>query len=306
MAKIDEQYLVVLAGPTAVGKTALAISLSQELNGVIISADSRQVYKEMSIGTAKPTPAEIKAGNICMVDHVSVTEPYSAGIYAREALAAIAEVLKQGQLPILVGGTGLYIKAVCEGLDYFPAVPDQIILEIEKALVAGKIETLLEEIKVIDPGMYEKMDVHNHHRIIRILSIIRSTGKPYSGFLNQNKEPRNFKPIYIVLELPREELYERINTRVEEMVELGLFAEVKSLTHLRNLKALNSVGYSEVFRYLDGALTREECISEIQKNSRRYAKRQMTWFRNQMNGQHISPYEYELVLEYLNSIIKAT
>lgn len=299
MSKIEENYLVVLTGPTGVGKTELAVRLSKDLNGSIISADSRQVYKELTIGTAKPSKEQIEQGPITLVDHTSVSEPYSAGIFEKEAIEAISVAQKNGKLPILCGGTGLYLRAVCEGLDEFPEVPESFLETIKSELKAGKAEQLKKEIEEKDPVAFAKMDKHNLHRVTRILSVIRCSGKTYSSFLDQPKTPRSFTPIYVVLERPREELYERINLRVLSMVERGLFDEVKSLLPLRELQALNTVSYSEVFHFLDGKFTKEKCISEIQKNTRRYAKRQLTWFRNQMKAEHFPPSDYEGIKNYI-------
>lgn len=298
--KIAGRILIVLTGPTAVGKTDVAIRLSQKYQGLVISADSRQVYKELSIGTAKPSQLEIKQGNMRLVNHISVTEPYSAGHFEKEALAVIEEAKTAGLLPILCGGTGLYIKAVCEGLDSFPLVPKSYVTAIEAELDAGNLEALLEEIGSKDPIALSKMEKQNRHRLIRILSIIRSSGKPYSSFLNKEKGVRQFKPVYIVLDLPRTELYDRINLRVLKMIEAGLIEEVKSLSDMRQLQALNTVGYSEVFSYLDGTISKEECIAQIQMNSRRYAKRQMTWFRNQMTAKHFSATDFNAICDYID------
>lgn len=306
MDKIVDDILIVLTGPTAVGKTEVSIKLSQRYQGLIISADSRQVYKELSIGTAKPSPQEIEQGNMRLVDHISVQQPYSAGHFEKETLGIIDGALSKGHLPILSGGTGLYIKAVCEGLDSFPVVPKHYVKEIEEELEAGKMEELLTEIEEKDPISFSRMERQNRHRLVRILSIIRSSGQPYSSFLNKEKAERNFRPIYIVLDLPREELYARINQRVLKMVDSGLIDEVKGLRHLRDLQALNTVGYSEVFRYLDGTITKDECIAQIQMNSRRYAKRQMTWFRNQMQAERFSPQDFEGITRYIDSQLKTT
>jgi len=302
--KTDEQYLVVLTGPTAIGKTEMAIKLSQKLDGLIISADSRQIYKEMSIGTAKPTPEQIQNGNITLVDHVSVKESYSAGTFEKEALAVIEQAFLDSKLPILCGGTGLYIRAVCEGFDDFPDIPDTYTQALRDEVEASDLELLLKEIKDADPEYFEKLDKNNLHRVSRVLSVIRFSGKPFSSFLNQAKKPRSFKPIYIVLEQPREVLYEKINQRVHSMIEKGLIDEARSLLPLKDLPALNTVGYSEVFSFLEGNIDQEKCISEIQKNSRRYAKRQLTWFRNQMKARAFKPGDFVGIKNYVKKYLE--
>lgn len=286
------------------GKTACSIALSQALNGKIVSADSRQIYQEMSIGTAKPSTQEIAAGPIVLVDHVSVTEAYSAGRYEQEALAQISDAYANGQLPILSGGTGLYVKAVCDGLDIIPKVDKSISQDIEDKLKSGERKVLLEELAAADPAIYKSMDTANDRRIIRFLGVVRQSGQPYSSFLNQPKKAREFTPIFIKLERPREELYDRINKRVLQMIESGLVDEVRGLVPYKAWRALDTVGYKEVFSFLDGTLDEGQMISEIQQNSRRYAKRQMTWNRNQVKAQPFYPEDIKGILSYLRESIK--
>ena len=292
------KYLIVLVGPTAIGKTKTAIALSQAVNGCIISADSRQIYKELSIGTAKPNPSEIKAGNIKLVDFKSVRDSYTAGNYEKDALLSINQAYEHGITPILSGGTGLYIKAVCEGLDLIPQVPIEISQLIEKALKDNKTRVLV-DFERADPISFSSVDKANDRRLIRMLGVMHLTGKPFSSFIDQPKIPRPFKPIYLKLERPREELYDRINARVLHMIDTGLVEEVISVLPFRHMRSLNTVGYSEVFKYLDGDYDLSRTIELIQQNTRRYAKRQLTWFRNQMDAHPFHPNDIEAIKKYI-------
>ncbi len=298
----DKKYLIVLVGPTAVGKTETAIALSNALNGVIISSDSRQIYKELSIGVAKPTPDEIEAGNIKLVDYVSILKPYSAGIYEADALTTIYQSFADSHTPILSGGTGLYIKAVCDGLDKIPNVPDDVYLQIEQDLLTDRTKTL-NELHSGDPESFSRVDRDNDRRIIRMLGVMRISGKPFSSFLNQPKKSRGFIPIYISLMRQREELYDRINTRVHRMMNKGLLDEVHSLIPHRHLRALDTVGYTEVFGYMDGLYSLDRAIELIQQNSRRYAKRQLTWIRNQMDATSFHPDDFEGLKTYVSPYV---
>ena len=296
------KYLIVITGATAVGKTGLTIALSQHLNGVIVSADSRQIYKEMTIGTAKPTTHEISSGPISLVNHVSVTDSYSASRYEEEALNEIKRIQSIGKMPILSGGTGLYIKAVCEGLDNIPLVTQSVSDKIENDLKTNK-EAILKELESSDPASFSIVDKANDRRLIRMIGVTRETGKPFSTFLNQAKTARPFTPIYINLDRPREELYLRINSRVVAMMDSGLVTEVESLMKFRNNRALDTVGYREIFKYLDGVIDKDEAIELIQRNSRRYAKRQMTWNRNQIQAKNFHPDQMEDIKQYLSRIL---
>lgn len=283
----DNKYVVVVTGPTGVGKSNLLLELFEDHNGPIISADSRQIYKEMSIGTAKPSNEEIIKLDLRLVDHVSIHEEYNASKFESEALNLIRPALEQGELPIVSGGTGLYLKAISEGLDDMPEVSQSTVDSLNKE--AGEdLTELCSELKEKDPEYYGQIDIKNSRRIVRALSLIRETGRPFSSFLNQ-RSPREFKTMNIVLERPREELYARINERVMQMMERGLLDEVKGLMQFKEMKALQTVGYQELFSHLEGQLSLDESIFEIQKNTRRYAKRQMTWFRNQMDAHYFHP-----------------
>ena len=294
------KYLIVLTGPTGIGKTELSLRLNDKYNTSIISADSRQVYKEMAIGTAKPTPDEIKIGNIKLVDFISVTEDYNAGQFEKDALKIIQQNHSQNNVSIICGGTGFYIKAVCEGLHDFPDVPAELVSKIELELKESGIEVLQRRLQATDPVTYKNIDIQNAHRLIRALSITDHTGRPFSEFKNEELDPRPFKVLNIVLEEERDILYKKIENRVDNMINSGLIDEVESLITHRDLKSLNSVGYSEVFQYLDGNISRDFCIDEIKKNSRRYAKRQLTWLRKYNDGKRFSSSDIEGISNYID------
>ncbi len=249
----------------------------------------------MSIGTAKPSDDEIKALDLQLVNHWSIEEPYHAGLYEKQAMDIITPAFAQGQVPVLSGGTGLYLKAVAEGLDVIPSVLPETIAKLNQQATED-YPALVHELETKDSIYFNQIESQNTHRVVRALSVIRETGQPFSSYLNK-KAPRNFETLYIVLDRPREELYQRINLRVHQMIELGLEEEVRGLWAHRHLKALQSVGYQELFKHMEGVYSLDEAVSEIQKNSRRYAKRQMTWFRNQIDGQHFHPDEIDKVKE---------
>jgi tRNA dimethylallyltransferase len=293
----------VIAGPTAIGKTSCAISVAKHFKAEIFSADSRQVYKEMRIGTAKPEKAELDQIRHHFIDHVSIHDPYNAGIYEREALLSLNEYFSKNKIAILTGGTGLYIKSVIDGFDQFPEIPSSITNALNRDLEKKGIEFLQDELKRTDYLYYSRVDLYNARRLIRALSVIRFTQKTFSSFLNHEKEPRNFKPVFILLDMPREALYERINNRVDMMIEQGLLDEAKKLHKYKELKSLQTVGYQELFQYLDNALTFEEAIEAIKQNSRRYAKRQLTWFRNDQRWATFNPSDTSYIIAHIEKII---
>lgn len=277
--------LIVITGPTASGKTAAAIQLAQHYNTVIVSADSRQFFREMSIGTAKPTTTELAAAPHYFIDTLSVTEPYSVGDYERECLALLEQLIKTYKVVIMVGGSGLYIKAVTEGFDDLPAANTDIRDRLNTELAVNGIAELQQKLKLVDPDYYHTVDINNPQRVIRALEIYEATGKPVSSYLTGTKNQRGFDTIKIGIDLPREELYNRINMRVDVMMQEGLLPEVEKLYSLRHYGALNTVGYVELFDYLDGKVSLNDAIDKIKQNTRRFAKRQLTWFRkdNELN-----------------------
>ena len=276
---MNNKYLISIVGPTAIGKTALSIKLAKYFNTEIISADSRQFYKEMNIGTAAPTPTELQAAKHNFIHHKSIEDNYTVGDFEKEAIKKLNELFKLYDIIIMVGGSGLYIDAVTEGLDYFPNISPGIREKLNERLEKEGIESLQKQLKELDPEIYKTIAIDNPHRIIRALEVCISSRKPYSSFLNKEKEKRNFKTITIGLKADREVIYDRINKRVDIMLEEGLLNEVKSLEDKKYLNALNTVGYKELFNHLSGDWTLDFATSEIKKNTRRFAKRQLTWFK---------------------------
>ncbi|MCL4105728.1 UNVERIFIED_CONTAM: hypothetical protein GTU68_028605, partial [Idotea baltica] len=278
---VKEKYLFVITGPTAVGKTATTIKLAQEHHLEIISCDSRQFYKEMTIGTAKPSLEEVNLVPHHFINSLSIDQDYSAGDYERDGLALLEKIFAKSDYAIITGGSGLYIKAICEGFDEFPEVPTEL-FEIVSKYPIEKLRTILLE---KDPSYYETVDLENSHRMIRAVSVIEVSGKPFSYFLGRRKNERNFTPIYIILNRDREELYNRINLRVDQMILQGLEEEARKLYPHKSCNSLQTVGYQELFDYFDGRISYEEAVQLIKRNSRRYAKRQLTWFRR-ISGAH--------------------
>lgn len=298
---MDKFYksLIIITGPTAIGKTGLAVFIAKQLHTEIISFDSRQFYKEMKIGTAVPTNEELAEIPHHFIQNLSIHDDYSVGDFERDALQKIDELFQKHNKIVMVGGSGLYEKAVTEGLDVFPEVDASIRERLISEFNKFGIERLQEELKVSDPEYFEKADIQNAHRIIRALEICRGTGKTFSSFRQNNLQPRNFNVIKIGLELPRHEIYERINQRVDLMMNSGLLEEVKSLYKFKNLNSLQTVGYRELFDYLNEKISLEFAIEEIKKNTRRYAKRQLTWYRKDENIKWFSPFDKEEILEYI-------
>lgn len=271
--------LISIVGPTAIGKTALSIKLAQHFNTEIISADSRQFYKEMNIGTAVPSAEELSAVNHHFIQHKSIKDIYTVGDFERDAISAIKDIHQSNPVAVMVGGSGLYVKAVTKGLDDFPNVDANIRIELNKRFEDIGIESLQNQLKELDPVAYKTIAIDNPQRLVRALEICIGTGKPYSSFLTNPEKKRQFKTISIGLKAERQTIYDRINQRVDKMIENGLLEEAKSLLPYKNLNALNTVGYKELFQYFEGNSTLDFAISEIKKNTRRFAKRQLTWFK---------------------------
>ncbi|SDE81840.1 tRNA (adenosine(37)-N6)-dimethylallyltransferase MiaA [Cellulophaga baltica] len=274
-----EKTVISVVGPTAIGKTKLAIAIAQQYKTEIISADSRQFFKEMNIGTAVPSPEELAAAPHHFIQHKSILEPYSVGDFERDAIAKLESLFETKDIVVLVGGSGLYVDAVTKGLDHFPEVDAAIRPRLNQELATQGIAVLQNRLKELDPEYFNKVDIQNPHRLVRALEICIGTGKPYSSFLNKDKNKRPFKTITLGIEAEREMIYERINQRVDLMVDAGLIDEVKSLIENKALNALQTVGYKELFNYFEGLWQLDFAISEIKKNTRRFAKRQLTWFR---------------------------
>jgi tRNA dimethylallyltransferase len=281
--------LLVIAGPTAVGKTALCVRLARMLHTDVVSTDSRQLYRELTIGTAKPAPEEMNDVRHHFINSHSITDPVNAGRYERECLALLDTLFQTKDVVILSGGTGLYINAVCNGLDEMPSVDPALRAQLLVRFQQEGLEVLQQELRQLDPVYAESADLQNPIRITRALEVCLSTGLPYSSFRRQQTVERPFRSVMVALDRPRPELYERIDTRMDTMLRVGLVEEVRSLLAYRNLPALQTVGYQEVFPYLDGQYDYDEMVRLLKRNSRRYAKRQLTWFRNQGNYTWVSP-----------------
>lgn len=296
--------LIVLGGATATGKTALAIRLAQQLGTEILSADSRQFYREMSIGTAKPSAAELSAAPHHFIDFLSVTEDYSVGDFERDALGLLEKIFQEKEVGILVGGSGLYLRAVCEGLDKFPDISAETKMAVELGEKNGGLPWLQQELSKRDPVQYSKIDRQNPARLRRALEVCMETNLPYSSFLQQNERPeRPFQPIYILLDLPRPALYQRIDARVDGMIAAGLEAEARSLLPFRHRPPLKTVGYEEMFDYFDGNYSLDEAIDKIKQHSRNYAKRQVTWFSKHGDWTRFHPASENEVVAFLKNLL---
>lgn len=278
LSPMDYPMLIVIAGPTASGKTAAAIEVARHFETVVVSADSRQFYREMSIGTAKPNAQELAAVKHYFINTLSITENYTAGKYEKQALALLNELFKTHRVVVLAGGSGLFIKAVCEGFDEFPDIDPKIRQRLNQELENQGLLYLQEKLKIADPDYYAQADINNPQRVARALEVFEGTGKPFSSFRTSAVNKRPFRILKFGLNLPREVLYNRINRRVDVMVKEGLVEEVQSLLPYRHLNALNTVGYTELFDYFDGKTDLSTAIELIKQNTRRFAKRQITWF----------------------------
>ncbi|TGE23973.1 tRNA (adenosine(37)-N6)-dimethylallyltransferase MiaA [Hymenobacter aquaticus] len=272
--------LLVVAGPTAVGKTALCVQLAQHYQTDIISADSRQFFRELSIGTAKPTPAEMQGVTHHFIDSHSITEDYNAGRFEADCLALLDELFQRHRVVILTGGSGLYLQAVTEGLDEMPLADLTVRAALQRELAEHGLAPLVAELERLDPVTHARIDRQNHQRVVRALEVTRSTGQPFSSFHTPKvAKERPFQTVKIALSREREELYQRIDQRVDQMLDAGLLAEVTALLPYRHHNALQTVGYQEIFGYLDGLYDWPEAVRLLKRNTRHYAKRQLTWLR---------------------------
>jgi len=293
----------VIAGPTAVGKTGLSIRLAAHYGSVILSADSRQFYKEMNIGTAKPTNSQLNEAPHFFVGNKSVGELYGAGHFEKDAMVLLNDLFKKYQVVFMTGGSGLYIDAVLNGVDDFVAVPEEIRKHLNAELETKGLNWLQNEINTLDPDYFKTVDPQNPQRLIRALEVIRFTGAPYSSFLSKTKTERPFTPIKILINTTRQKLYDQINGRVDDMIGSGLVDEVKSLLPYKEKNALKTVGYKEIFDYLDGKVSLEIAIDKIKQHTRNYAKRQITWFKNRDQFKSFEPDEVQKIINYIDGII---
>ena len=298
-----DKYLILIAGPTAVGKTQLSLSIAEQYKTDVISCDSRQFYKEMCIGTAVPNADELSRIKHHFIQNLSIEDNYSIGQFERDALAKIEALHKNNNVAVMVGGSGMFIDAVCKGLDDIPPVPESIREELNMRYQNEGLDSLKNELKKLDPDYHKLIDTSNRYRIIRALEVCIVSGQPYSSFRKRQAKKRNFKTVKIILNRDREELYYRINKRVDKMMTQGLLEEVKKLYDYKDYNALQTVGYKELFAYFDGQWDLETAIEEIKKNTRRYAKRQMTWFRRDNENIFFNPDKPSQINEYLSKTI---
>jgi len=293
--------LIIIAGPTAAGKTALAIQIAKHFKTEIISADSRQFYREMNIGTAKPSKEELAAVRHYFIDSHSIHEYFSVGDFEKEVINLLEKLFKTHDQVVLVGGSGLFINAICNGFDDLPVASDETRSRLNQLLSEKGIGHLQEQLKKADPVYYAEVDINNPQRLIRALEVFESTGNPFSSYRTKSAKQRNFNIIQLGISPDRAKLYEQINLRVDQMLESGLFKEVEGLSNYRHLNALNTVGYSEIFEYFDKKLSKEEAISKIKQNTRRFAKRQLTWFKKSKDIKWFDPHEHNAILNYLDA-----
>jgi len=302
---VKNKNLISVVGPTGIGKTRLAIDLAKHFNTEIVSCDSRQFFKEMIIGTASPSADELAEVTHHFIGNLSVQEYYSIGQYEEDALKKLNELFENHETVILVGGSMMYEKAVIEGLNDLPEANDENQTKLQEILDNEGIEKLQDMLKELDPEYFSVVDFHNHRRLLRAIDVIWQTNKKYSELIAVSQDSRDFNVIRIGIEAPREELYDRINRRVDLMMEKGLLDEAKGLEKFKHLTALNTVGYSELFKYFDEEWDLEFAVSEIKKNSRRYAKRQLTWYRKADDIHYLqlgySEKDFDDLIEYINS-----
>jgi tRNA dimethylallyltransferase len=299
LPNLASKYLIVLAGPTAVGKTDLSIRLAQYFDTEIISADSRQFYREMNIGTAKPSATELQLIKHYLINSHSITEEYSVGQFERDVLQILPDIFQKKDIALLVGGSGLYVRAICEGMDEMPDADFQIRETLHNRLITNGLDDLLIELAQLDPLYYAQVDKANPQRVMRALEVCLSSGKPYSDFRKNQKTPRDFKIIKIGLDRPREELYARIDARMDLMIAQGLLEEAQNLLPYQQHNALQTVGYQEIYGYLRGEYDWNEALRLLKRNSRRYAKRQLTWFRREADMNWFHPDDFDQILHFI-------
>lgn len=296
---MKRNFLVIIGGPTAIGKTNVAIKLANYFGVEVLSADSRQFYKELSIGTAKPTQKELEQAPHHFINNLSIENAYTVGDYERAVLTKLEQLFERYQAALLVGGSGMFIRAICEGLDEFPEVPTTIREKWVQLFENEGIVPLQTALEQQDPTYFYEVDIHNPHRLIRALSVIEASGQVFSSFRQQSSKERPFELLYILLDMDRAKLYERINLRVDKMMDAGLLEEARALFPKRHLNALQTVGYEELFQHLEGKHSLEKAVELIKRNSRRYAKRQMTWFRKRDHWNRFSPTDIEGIKGFL-------
>lgn len=296
-----EKTLLVLAGPTAIGKTASGIMLADHFSTEIISADSRQIYLETSIGTAVPSPEELRKVKHHFIQNTSLEDPYNASRYEQEALQKLDSLFKKHDVVLMVGGSGLYIDAVCSGIDDLPSADPDLRSRLQEIFAKEGLDPLTKQLKKLDPKSYDKLDLKNHMRVLKALEVSIQTGKAYSDFLSGPSKQRPFKILRVALDMEREELYRRINQRVDLMMEEGLLEEVESVLPLRHLTAMKTVGYRELFSYMDGKVSLEEAVDLIKRHTRKFARKQLTWFRKGNLYQWFHPDQTEEIAHWVKN-----
>lgn len=302
MMSMKNKTLIIILGPTAIGKTSLAIQVAKEKKTEIISCDSRQFYKEMCIGTAVPTNQELNEVTHHFIQHLSLNDSYNVGKFEIDALTKLNEIFKKNEFAVMVGGSGMYINAICNGIDKIPKVPKTIREKIINNYKSKGLEWLQEKVKSINPLNFNNIDNKNPQRLIRILEVYQHTGKEIHLFYNKNKKNREFNIIKIGIKLDREKLYERINQRVDNMIDCGLVNEVKGLKKNQTQNAMQTVGYREIINYLNKEITLEESISNIKQNTRRLAKRQITWFKKDSDIEWFDKNEVEKLKKFISKL----
>ena len=294
--------LIVLLGPTGIGKTALSINIAGYIASPVISADSRQIYKELPIGTAAPDVEQLSQAEHYFIATHSVTDYYSASIFEEEAITLINKLHIKHPRLLLCGGSMMYLDAVCKGIDEMPTVTPEIREELWKQFYSEGLSPILEELRRVDPIHYSEVDQMNYRRVIHAVEICRMTGKPYSSFRTQQAKERPFRIIKIGLTRDRQELFERINNRVDNMINEGFIEEARSVYHLRHLNALNTVGYKELFLHFDGKYTLEEAVEKIKRNTRVYARKQITWFKRDTGIKWFNPDNKDDIISYIDDL----
>jgi tRNA dimethylallyltransferase len=300
---VQNKNLVIIVGPTAVGKTAIGIELAKYFNTEIISADSRQMFREMNIGTAVPSKEELNSIKHHFIQHKSVFDYYNASMFEFDVLDLLDELFVKFDTVLMVGGSTLYIDAVCYGIDDLPTIDLEVRKKVTENYKTHGIEYLRRELKMLDPDHYQKVDLRNPNRMMKAIEISVMTGKPYTSFLTAQRKERKFNIIKVGLNCEREMLFSRINNRVDEMIANGLLNEVKGLEYARDTNALKTVGYREIFDYLDGKITLEAAAEQIKVNTRRYAKRQITWFSRDKEMPWFEPGLINEIVKYIQNKI---
>jgi tRNA dimethylallyltransferase len=295
--------LIIVAGPTAIGKTDLAIQLARYFNTEIISADSRQIYREMVIGTAVPSPEQLAKVKHHFIGHKSIHEYYNASLFELDAMGLLDKLFIKHDVIVMVGGSGMYIDAVCKGIDDIPTVDPEIRIRLHNEYLTVGLEGIRSRLRDADPGYFEKADLNNPKRLLKAIEISEMTGRPYSSYLTGRAKKRNFSMVKIGLDIPRQELHDRINTRVDNMMVQGLLREAEGLIQFRQLNALNTVGYKELFDFIDGKYLLEQAVERIKGHTRQYARRQLTWFRKNKDIQWFLPNEADGIIRFIHSKI---